>query len=1118
MTFLGLTLFNITCKRFNCRSGDSQWQVIQTTAIQFRYIRAIPAILLVFILSVSILPLISGEDLNDNDQIDAVESWKDTFAEDPLVKAGYRPRLPYPGADKIQTPEPMPEDAVHYPYGMVPQSLMSSNPTRATWTLHYEDTILTVYVDTQPGQLSSNEKNLLDRIISDFVNYSFPRVKDYFDPQDRVSEVTFYVHNIDGPSGTGGYYQPGTDEFHVDRADLSWAGEITAHEFQHYVHRQYDAYENLWVDEGCADYAAYLVYDFASALSSHIYQYLNNPYVTLPVDDYTFYTNNNGNDPATVYYGVSFSYQLYMTSHYNGRNWTRALVQRTSRGTSGVNSALSVLGSTDTFTDTFKKWMVATRVNDDNAGDGEEYSYPFKSYPYGSFETKILGSHSGIPVDSTKQLRSWAPKTYRFVSSPDGSETYRLKLSISSGTAAVAFYAETPGHKNVVFIPFTGSQAVFDLTGWGSSYQAFQLIMASSAVSDLTVNLDILDLDPPITVAGLSPMQPDGLDGWYKTQPKVTLKTESGADTYYQLDHGEEKHYNAPFYILNGIHNLSFYSIDPRDNTELRHFIDFKVDTIIPSSDIVIEPERPEDDWYQAPPTISLKTDHPNSDVFYKWGSDEYQQYTEPIIAPEGESTLMWKAADQAGNEESVNSRSFRVDTVSPEVVSSVYPPEPDGANGWYHKTPVVTLQTEGSSSIYYKIDNGEYFPYVEAIDISEGSHVFRAMAIDQASNQGDEISLKFDVDTTVPTIWGFFEGLDYSHENSSQWLQIAPKLTITSSEDDMNINYTINGGETIEYSETIVISEGSNEIRVYGEDKGGNVAEFLLYVVKVDSRAPKADLFIDDEPVDGWYRKKDAKLEIKLKEEEEGGSPTYIYYKWNGAAAKIYKEPMSIPEGSTSFVYWVEDEAGNSMDIKSLEVRKDSVLPSLFMSLQGASNNHLLEGENLTVDLTGSADDSGIAFYRIDFGDGSSVSWRVTGTFTTKYNTPGTYNITAYVKDSAGNIVNKTVMITVEPLLVEDDPVGNGGSDTGIYIIIGAVVVIIVLLLIIVEVVVIARRRRSHSMPINNHPGHPAVHGTPTRNGLPGNQVNMKNHRASIPPRNPGPGLPPPPPKPPSL
>jgi hypothetical protein len=682
----------------------------------------------------------------------------------------------------------------------------------------------------------------------------------------------------------------------------------------------------------------------------------------------------------------------------------------------------------------------------------------------------------------------------------------------------VAFYAETPGHKDVVYIPFTGSQAVFDITGWGSSYQAFQLMMASTSVSDLKINLDILDLESPVTNAGLSPMEPDGFDGWYKTQPKVTLKTESGADTYYQIDHGEEKHYNAPFYILNGIHNLSFYSVDPRDNVESRHFIDFKVDTIIPSSDIRIEPERPEDDWYQSPPTISLSTEHPNSKVIFRWGSNDYADYTESLTAPEGENTLMWKALDQAGNEESVNTRSFRVDSIAPDVISSVYPPEPDGPDGWYHTTPVVTLQTEGSSSIYYKIDNGEYYPYMESLEMPEGSHILRAMAIDQASNQGGEVVLEFDVDTTVPTIWGFFEGLDYSHENSSQWLQIAPKLTITTSESDMKINYTINDGEPIEYTEEFTISEGYNEIRVYGEDRGGNIAEPLLYVVKVDSKAPRADMFIDDEPVDGWYRTKDITLEIRLREEEEGASPTYIYYKWNGAAAKLYKEPLSIPEGSTSFVYWVEDEAGNSMETRSMEMKKDSVMPSLFISLQGANNNRILQGENLTVDLTGSADDSGIAFYRIDYGDGSSVSWRVTGLFTTKYREPGTFNITAYVKDSAGNVVNRTIMITVDPIHVEDETSGSGGSNTGVYVAIGSAVVFIILLLIILEVVIIARRRGSQPAQQSIHPHHPPGNKAPPRNNPPVNHGSMNHSNPTIPPRNPGPGLPPPPPKPPSI
>ena len=87
-----------------------------------------------------------------------------------LESMGYRPQLAYPGAETIQTPEPIPEDAIYPPVPPSQNSLSSSQPTRATWDKYYEDDILTVYVDVSSGgggPLSSNEKQLLDRIISE---------------------------------------------------------------------------------------------------------------------------------------------------------------------------------------------------------------------------------------------------------------------------------------------------------------------------------------------------------------------------------------------------------------------------------------------------------------------------------------------------------------------------------------------------------------------------------------------------------------------------------------------------------------------------------------------------------------------------------------------------------------------------------------------------------------------------------------------------------------------------------------------------------------------------------------------------------------------------------------
>ncbi len=1013
-----------------------------------------------------------------------------------LEERGYRSRYAFPGSPFIQTPEPIPEGAV-YPPPPISSSTPSSAPTRATWDEYYKDNILTVYVDVSAaggGQLSSGEQQLLDRYISDFVNFSYPRVKDWYDPLDKIDSAIFYVHQIDGASGVGGYYSPGTDEFHVDRADLSWAGVITAHEFEHYVHRQYDTYENLWVDEGSADYAAYLVYGISSATAGHVYAYLEyRPHYGLVVTDQTFYQ-----DGTTAYYGVSFLYQIYMAHQYGGKNYTRALVKQTSRGTTGVTRALSSLGSQDDFMDSFRKWIVATRLNSEDVGNGE-YVYPEQTYPYGQIRSKITKSHSGIPVTDSRDLAGHSITTIRFSSSPSSNQNYRLKLTFSAGTPVVAFYPETSTNKNVTFLDFGGSRTVtYDFNGWGSKFSAFQVIFSSSSYSSVDYNLDVLDITAPISTASVQPRLPDGTNDWYVTSPKVTIQSESGAFIKYQIDAGAIEDYSQPFYIEDGEHTVSYWAQDRHDNIEEKEFLQFKVDTQGPTSTINVEPSLPEEQWYTTPPYITLNTNHPDSFLEYKFGNDDFQTYTGEFQPPEGESALYWRAVDQAGNREDVKTVSFKVDTLPPHLDYTVYPLEPNGENGWYISTPQITLTSMDAAAIYYAFDNSQFLLYEAPFQLPDGEVTLRLTCVDGAGNDGEEYRIKFKVDTVEPGITGQFSGFEYTPQNSSIWLNHPPILEVLASEQDMIVNYTVNGAEPRDYETPFEIPEGENEIWVYGKDKAGNQAQPLYYLVKVDKRTPFIEHSFTEELTNGWFHRSNAAVELNAVEEDERSSQVKIYYRWGTETPSLYKGRIDIPEGTNSFTYWAEDLAGNEMEPRTLQVKKDSTVPLLFLDVDGLDEGRIDAGENFTVDLTGSSDESGISGYSIDYYQTGTPSWSMEGVFENFFSDPGTYEVTVYVRDAAGNIVNQSFTVEVLEVNPGPAPVGDESGTDGtlllLLIIVGAVLVI---LMIALGVVVIVKRQREAQVVHLTPPPHPpmlaggkappsALHGSQTQ-ALPG-------------------------------
>ncbi len=103
-----------------------------------------------------------------------------------------------------------------------------------------------------------------------------------------------------------------------------------------------------------------------------------------------------------------------------------------------------------------------------------------------------------------------------------------------------------------------------------------------------------LDRVAPQTTAALSPAIPDGLNGWYKTAPVVTLQSTdpnpgSGiASQFYQIGQGSWTSYASPFAITqNGHVALSYYSTDFAGNIEATHSQTVLVDSTPPPAPTV---------------------------------------------------------------------------------------------------------------------------------------------------------------------------------------------------------------------------------------------------------------------------------------------------------------------------------------------------------------------------------------------------------------------------------------------------------------------------------------------------------------------------------------------------
>lgn len=94
------------------------------------------------------------------------------------------------------------------------------------------------------------------------------------------------------------------------------------------------------------------------------------------------------------------------------------------------------------------------------------------------------------------------------------------------------------------------------------------------------------DTTPPVTTASLGGLA--GSNGWYRGPVTVTLTATDPdsqvAATHYSLDGGPLATYTVPFAIsTDGVHQLSFYSIDPSGNQEKPTALSIKIDSTAPA-------------------------------------------------------------------------------------------------------------------------------------------------------------------------------------------------------------------------------------------------------------------------------------------------------------------------------------------------------------------------------------------------------------------------------------------------------------------------------------------------------------------------------------------------------
>ena len=400
-----------------------------------------------------------------------------------------------------------------------------------------------------------------------------------------------------------------------------------------------------------------------------------------------------------------------------------------------------------------------------------------------------------------------------------------------------------------------------------------------------------------------------GLHSFYTTAPTVTAggysdNPATGAvgppahgELRWRVDNSDPVYCDAsctidPSLLPTGTHLIGVTGFDALGNQSAEQTLTLKVDSNAPITQYTVSPPAPDgsNSWYQTTPYVTLTpsdqppfgpdVDAPISGLYrllpegsglasttYTDNGGPPVPYTGAFALADGSHNICFVSTDQAGNTETGNCHTYKVDTQAPSVTITA---PPVASSGWYTGTVPVTVSasdpTPGSgltspvganpglcgdqvppdpapAGMCVSIDGAPFVAMANpsVITITEGLHSVAAFSVD-ASGQHSPIQVaSYQVDLSPPqavirTVPGA------SAQNG--WWRTAPSVVLRAVDGDQNsgvttVQYNLNGGGWQTYTAPFTVPEGVNTIQYRATDVAGFTSAVQTLTVPVDLTPP---------------------------------------------------------------------------------------------------------------------------------------------------------------------------------------------------------------------------------------------------------------------------------------
>ena len=288
-------------------------------------------------------------------------------------------------------------------------------------------------------------------------------------------------------------------------------------------------------------------------------------------------------------------------------------------------------------------------------------------------------------------------------------------------------------------------------------------------------------------------------------------------------------------------------------------------------------------------------------------------------ITAEGITTLTFFARDNAGNQETPQTVTIRIDKTAPTIAGSRLPPA--NAYGW------------NNSDVTVHFDCGDALSGIDlctsnVVLASEGANqAVTGSAADRAGNTASTTVGNINIDKTPPTTVATAN----PPATATGWNQSPVQITLTATDalsGVLSTEFNLDGAGFVPYTAPLSISgDGAHGLEFRSTDKAGNVEATQSVAVKIDQSAPEAYFQFDPGANDIQVFGRDALS--GLSQSGPLAPSSVIQQGGDEDGDGEFRSARGVHEGVTSELrtYLITDQAGNTLTLTLGVSRQDKEL-----------------------------------------------------------------------------------------------------------------------------------------------------------------------------------------------